>query len=82
MGGLNATFDNMTMQVSNHHLITSLRLNSLSVVCFHFQPDVNRSINLLQERLLIPPTGVESSKPELHHDFKKVNTNPEYVPSL
>ncbi len=36
-----------------------------------------RPVNLLQERNLIPPTGVPDQKPNLAHDFKKVNCAPE-----
>lgn len=40
----------------------------------------DRPINLMQERRLIPNDGVEMMKPNLPHDYKKVNVNPEYVP--
>ncbi|RUS79855.1 hypothetical protein EGW08_012381 [Elysia chlorotica] len=39
--------------------------------------DSNRSINLLNERNLISAEGVETAKPTLPHDFKKVNCNPD-----
>ncbi|KAK3738631.1 hypothetical protein RRG08_006729 [Elysia crispata] len=39
--------------------------------------DSHRSVNLLNERHLISPEGVETAKPTLPHDFKKVNCNPD-----
>lgn len=39
--------------------------------------DANRSINLLNERHLIGPEGVETAKPTLPHDYKKVNCSPD-----
>jgi len=42
----------------------------------YFQDD-SRVVNLLQEKVLIPGNGIENPKIKLHHDFKKVNCNPE-----
>lgn len=39
--------------------------------------DAQRPINLLQEKRLIPADGVETSRPSLYHDHKRVNCNPE-----
>ncbi|XP_064595688.1 protein transport protein Sec24A-like isoform X2 [Liolophura sinensis] len=39
--------------------------------------DPSRAVNLLQERQLILPTGPETPKANLQHDFKKVNCSPE-----
>ncbi|GFR98794.1 SEC24 family, member A [Elysia marginata] len=39
--------------------------------------DSQRSINLLNERHLISPEGVETAKPTLPHDYKKVNCSPD-----
>ncbi|CAH1794179.1 unnamed protein product, partial [Owenia fusiformis] len=36
-----------------------------------------RSVNLLQERHLLPYEGIEPPKAKLEHDFKKVNCSPE-----
>lgn len=36
-----------------------------------------RVINLLQEKRLISAEGVETVRPNLHHDHKRVNCNPE-----
>ncbi|XP_041363025.1 protein transport protein Sec24A-like isoform X2 [Gigantopelta aegis] len=39
--------------------------------------DSQRTVNLMQEKRLIPPEGLEVVKPTLQHDFKNVNCNPE-----
>ncbi|XP_012934788.1 protein transport protein Sec24A [Aplysia californica] len=39
--------------------------------------DSQRAVNLLNERQLMPPDGVETAKPILPHDFKKVNCSPD-----
>ncbi|KAL5018605.1 hypothetical protein ScPMuIL_004327 [Solemya velum] len=41
------------------------------------QQDGQRMINLLQEKILIPNDGVETPKPRIAHDFKKVNCSPD-----
>jgi hypothetical protein len=40
---------------------------------------LNRPINLLQERQLIPPEGVTPPKINLPNEFKKTNCSAEYV---
>ncbi|KAK3091418.1 hypothetical protein FSP39_019750 [Pinctada imbricata] len=37
----------------------------------------DRVVNLLQDKHLIPPEGLETPKPRLHNEYKKVNCNPE-----
>ncbi|XP_070186969.1 protein transport protein Sec24A-like isoform X2 [Littorina saxatilis] len=39
--------------------------------------DSQRALNLMQEKKLISPEGVEAPKPSLYHDHKRVNCNPE-----
>ncbi|CAL1535614.1 unnamed protein product [Lymnaea stagnalis] len=41
------------------------------------QQDAPRAVNLLTERQLIPADGLETSRPVLPHDFKKVNCSPD-----
>ena len=52
-------------------------VSTLSALLFEFQPDATRPLNLLQEKSLIPPEGIESVKPNLPSDYKKVNVNTE-----
>ncbi|KAL8573166.1 hypothetical protein ACOMHN_036151 [Nucella lapillus] len=39
--------------------------------------DSQRTINLMQEKRLIPPDGLETARPSLYHDHKRVNCNPD-----
>lgn len=39
--------------------------------------DAQRPINLMQEKRLIPADGLETPKPSLYHDHKRVNCNPD-----
>ncbi|KAH9490236.1 Protein transport protein Sec24A [Bulinus truncatus] len=39
--------------------------------------ETQRAVNLLNERQLIPPDGLETPRPALPNDFKKVNCNPD-----
>ncbi|XP_013421986.1 protein transport protein Sec24A [Lingula anatina] len=43
----------------------------------NFQSPESRVVNLLQERNVIPPDGVETVKPNLAPDFKKLNCSPD-----
>lgn len=39
----------------------------------------SQNINLLQQKMLIPPDGVQIPKPVIPNDNRDVNCNPEYV---
>ena len=47
------------------------------MVSFCLFQESQRVINLLQEKRLISAEGVETVRPNLHHDHKRVNCNPE-----
>ncbi|XP_013073220.2 protein transport protein Sec24A-like isoform X1 [Biomphalaria glabrata] len=55
--------------------------NTMNTVTQNFSQmgmqDGQRSINLLNERQLFPPDGMETPRPALPNDFKKVNCSPD-----
>ncbi|XP_074647209.1 protein transport protein Sec24A-like [Tubulanus polymorphus] len=63
-------------QTSNMYANNTSSLNS-SFNQMSFQHGSHRPVNLLQERHILPPDGVQTAKPVLPHDFKKVNCNPD-----